>query len=100
MALCRARCGDHLLLGGIRFSKTDIGADGIVEQIHILKYHRHIGQQAVAGKFPDVVSAHRDAAAVHIVKPREQVADRRLAGTARSHNRRRRVLRNLKTYSL
>ena len=52
------------------------------------------------GKLKKAGFLTRDAAAVHIVKTREQVADRRLAGTARSHNRRRRVLRNPKTYSL
>ena len=41
--------------------KTDVIADGVVEQIHILKYHSNVAQKAVAGHLPDVIAAHGDA---------------------------------------
>ena len=42
MAAGRFSCSDHILLGSIRTAKTDVIADGVVEQIHILKYHSNV----------------------------------------------------------
>ena len=87
---------DHLLLRGVRFSKTDIGADRIVEEIDILKYHGDVGQETVAGELPYIMSPDPDTAAIHIIKPGDQAADCRLSGTGRPHDRRRGFLRDHK----
>lgn len=41
---------DHFFFGCAGSAEADIGANGIVEQVHILEYHGDIGQQAVAGR--------------------------------------------------
>lgn len=42
---------DHFFFGGVRLSEADIGTDGVVEEIDVLKHHRYIGKQTVAGEF-------------------------------------------------
>lgn len=69
--LCRR---DHLVLRGVRSAEQDVGADGVMEQIHVLEHHGDVGEQAVAGELPEVVAAHGDAAGLGVVKPRQQAA--------------------------
>lgn len=49
------------------------------ERLDVLEHHRDVREQTVAGKFAQVVSADGDAAALRIVKAREQTANGRLA---------------------
>mgnify|MGYP000046109232 CR=1 FL=1 len=67
----------------IRTAKTDVIADGVVEQIHILKYHGNVAQEAVAGHLPDVIAAHGDASLIHIIKPGQQCAEGALPAAGR-----------------
>ena len=62
----------HLLMGCVRAAKLNIVLNSIVEQIHILKYHAHILQEAVTGKLFDIVAAYGNAAFLHIPKPGDQ----------------------------
>ena len=57
-----------------------------MEQVHVLEHHGDVGKQAVAGQLTDIVAAHRDAAAVRVIEPGQQAADRRFAGAGRAHN--------------
>ena len=86
MAACLFRSICHLLLRGIRLAEADIGADGIVEQIHILEHHGNVGKQAFAGHLSDVHAAHGNAAVIYIIETGEQAADGGFAGTGGSHN--------------
>lgn len=56
-------------MGCVRAAKLNIVLNSIVEQIHILKYHAHILQEAVTGKLFDIVAAYGNAAFLHIPKP-------------------------------
>ena len=75
MAAGRFGRGDHFLLSGVRAAEADVIADGVVEQVHILKYHGNVAQEAVAGHLPDVMAAHDDASLIHIIKPGQQCAE-------------------------
>src|SRR5699024_7583551 len=91
----RFSCGDHILLGSIRTAKTDVIADGVVEQIHILKYHSNVAQKAVAGHLPDVMASYGDASLIRIIKPGQQCAEGALPAAGRPYNGGGAVLRQL-----
>ena len=86
VAACLFRSIYHLLLRGIRLAEADVGADGIVEQIHILEHHGNVGKQAFAGHLSDIHTAHGNAAVIYIIEAGKQAADGGLAGAGRSHN--------------
>ena len=92
MAPCLFRSRDHLLLRGVRSAETDIGPDGVVEQIDILKDHGDMFQQAVAGELPHIVPTHRNAATGYIIEPGDQAANGGLAAAGRPYDSGRRVL--------
>ena len=50
--------GHHLLVGGIGAAEFDIVLYTVLEEIHILKDHGDVFQQAFAGKFFHIVAAH------------------------------------------
>ena len=70
---------DHLVLRRVGLAEEDVCADRVVEEVDVLEHHRDVREQTVAGKFAQVVSADGDAAALRIVKAREQTANGRLA---------------------
>ena len=70
----------HLLLRGVRLAKAEVGADGVVEEVHVLEHHGQVGQQAVTGELPQVVPTHGDAAGLGVVEPGQQAANGGLTG--------------------
>ena len=76
----------HLLMGGIRATEFDIVLHTVLEEIHILKDHGDISQQAFTGEFFHIVAAHRHGAAVRVIEAGHQIAYRALAGAGRPHN--------------
>lgn len=83
----RSFCGSYyLLMGGIGAAEFDIVLHTVLEEIHILKDHGDISQQAFAGKFFHIVATHRNGAAVRVIEAGHQIAYRALAGAGRPHN--------------
>ena len=73
-------------MGGIRAAEFDIVLHTVLEEIHILKDHGDISQQAFAGKFFHIVAAHRHGTPVRVIEAGYQIAYRALAGAGRPHN--------------
>ena len=73
-------------MGGVGASEFDVVLHAVLEEVHILKDHGDVPQQALAGKLPHVVAADGHASAVRIVEPGHQVADGALAGAGRPHD--------------
>ena len=84
MAARLFRCRDHLVLRRVGLAEEDVRADRVVEEVDVLEHHRDVREQTVAGKFAQVVSADRNAAALRVVKAREQTANGRLATARRA----------------
>ena len=84
MAARLFRCRDHLVLRRVGLAEEDVRADRVVEEVDVLEHHRDVREQTVAGKFAQVVSADRNAAALRVVKAREQTANGRLAAARRA----------------
>ena len=70
---------DHLILRGVGPAEENVGADGVVEQIHILEHHGDIGKQTVAGELTQIVAAEGDAAALGVIETGQQAANGSLA---------------------
>ena len=79
--LCR---GDDLLVRCVRLAHDDILADGAGLEPGVLQHHAVGRAQAAARQLADILAAHADAAAVHIVEAHEQIDDRRLAAAGRA----------------
>ena len=67
----------------IRAAEFDIVLHAVLEEIHILKDHGDISQQAFAGKFFHIVAAHRHGTPVRVIEAGYQIAYRALAGAGR-----------------
>ena len=87
-------------MGCVRAAKLNIVLNSIVEQIHILKYHAHILQEAVTGKLFDIVAAYGNAAFLHIPKPGDQPCNGGFAASRGTDNRSHAALWNGKTHIL
>ena len=70
-----------LLLGRVRLRVEQVRADGVVEQVGVLGHDPDRLAERGEGYVTHVgaVQAHRPVA--HVVKPRDEVADRGLTGT-------------------
>ena len=66
--------------------ETDLIFNGIVEQVDLLKDHRDIAEQTVAGHVPHILTAYCDLAAVHIIETGNQVTNRGLAAARWPYN--------------
>ena len=73
-------------MGRLGAAEFDVVLHAVLEEIHILKHHGDVPQQALAGEFPHVVSTDRYGTAVRIIEPGCQIADGALAGAGRSHD--------------
>ena len=71
--------GNHFFFGDVRLAEAYIGSNRIVEQIYVLKYHRNIGRQIAAGKFPQIMSADGNIALLRVIKMSQQMQS--VAGT-------------------
>ena len=60
---------------GVGASELDVVLHAVLEEIHILKDHGDVPQQALASKFPHVVAADGHGPAVRIVEPGHQIAN-------------------------
>ena len=78
--------GHHLLMGGVGASEFDVVLHTVLEEIHILKNHGDIPQQALAGELTHIVAADGHGPAVRVIEPGHQVADGALAGAGRPHD--------------
>ena len=62
-----------LLPGGIRLAVGHILGNGTPEQPGVLKHHAEIPAHLVPGKRPDILPVQQNFAAVHVIKPHQQV---------------------------
>ena len=90
----------NLFVGCARAAKLDIVLNGIVEQVDTLEYHTHILQEAVTGKFFDIVAAYGNAAFLRIPKPGNQPRNRGFASAGGADNCSHAALRNGKAHIL
>lgn len=72
-----------LLVRCVRFAHDDILADGTGLEPGVLQHHAVGRAQTAARQLADILAAHADTAAVHIVEAHEQIDDRRLAAAGR-----------------
>ena len=86
MAARLFRRRNHLVLRRVGLAEENVCADRVVKEVDVLEHHRDVRKQTVAGKFAQVVSANGDAAALRIVKAREQTANGRLAAAGGADN--------------
>ena len=73
-----------LCIGRIQPAIADIFPDRSGKQVRILQHHCDITAQVFSSNLADIHAIHQDFSAVDLVKPVDQVRDRRLAraGTA------------------
>lgn len=64
-----------LVLGGVRVSVRDIGADRVGEEEAVFRYEADGGPQRVLGELADVVAADQDGALRHVVEAGQQQGD-------------------------
>lgn len=68
-------CYDFIL-ACVRSAKPDIVLDGVLKEIHILKYDGEILEKAAAGIFPHIPAAERDLSFLHIPEAGDQTDQR------------------------
>ena len=93
-------CFDNFFIGSVRSAETDIILNRIVKQINVLKDHAYIFKQTVASELFYVMSSNRYTAALYVVKPRDKIAERRFASSARPDDCGRCILRNTERYAV
>ena len=72
-------CYDFIL-ACVRSAKPDIVLDGVLKEIHILKYDGEILEKAAAGIFPHIPAAERDLSFLHIPETGDQTDQRGFSG--------------------
>ena len=77
------RC-DDIILGGIRFSESNIVPDRPKEKSGFLQYDADLGSQGLERQIPQVMTIDRDTAFSWVIKPGKQVDDRCLARSGSS----------------
>ena len=83
----RTRGRLELSVGGVRAGVEEVLADGRVEQVRLLRDHAdHLGERSERD-LADVTPVDRHRASGHVVEPRHEIGDRRLAGPARADDR-------------
>ena len=77
----------HLLVGRLGAAVAEVVADGPAEQVALLGDHADGRRNRRRGEITNVMAVDPDRAAVDVIQPRDQVGDRRLAGTRRTDQR-------------
>ena len=77
---------NHLFLRCLRLSHPYIVPDSPSPQPGLLKHHAVAGPQAPSGDVPDIRPVHLDGAAVHVIKPHQQIDHGSLAAAGRAHD--------------
>ena len=65
--------GDHLFIGGVQPTVTDVLHDGALEQPCVLQHHAKALAQSAAVKVPHIVAVQGDGTGVHIVEAHQQL---------------------------
>ncbi len=81
------RRGNHLVARGIRLSEPDVVLHGVVEQVHVLEDHRDAREKALGRPLAHIDASDAHASLVDVPEAREQVDERGLARSARTHER-------------
>jgi hypothetical protein len=71
----------HLLVGRLRPRVGDVVAQACGEQERVVRHHRHLTAQRGGVEVAHVHAVHEHRALVHVVQPRDQHDQRRLAGS-------------------
>ena len=87
MRMARLRRGNHFLVGRVRASHCNVLADRSGSQPCLLQHHTVAGAQTLTRRFADRHAVHRNPSARHVVKPHQQIDDRRLAAARRPDDR-------------
>ena len=81
--------GDDLLVVGVEATQRDVGADGVVEQRHLLADDGDRLPETGDRHLAQVLAVDEDAPGIHVEQPRHQVDHGRLAGAGAADQRHR-----------
>jgi len=87
---------DNSFFRGAFFTDADIFFNARIKELHILHHNANAVQKFIIRNVPYIRAAHRDAAAVNFVKPKQQVSNSCFSASRFSYQRSHRFFSNRK----
>ena len=78
---------DELPVGGVGPGVPEVLGHAVVEEVRVLRHDSDRPPERVEGEVADVVAVDADRSLADVVEPRDERAERRLAGTRRTDER-------------
>jgi hypothetical protein len=82
-----ARCPLHRLVAGVRLGVQQVRADGVVEQVRLLRHEADDPSERYEGQLADIDAVDLDGALLDVVQARDEVGRRCLPGARGAHQR-------------